>query len=118
MTVCLTYVAAVLISSVAETQLHEIISADDAWTVTDESPDDESGEKADALKPTTSARQVRTLIEQITGECLIPDSATLTGSRPLCPPPVARVSPPLSYHDPATPAINVQCSHLRVPRCV
>lgn len=51
---------------VAESQLHEIIAGADAWNISDEAPE-ESDESQGELKPTTSARQVKALVEQVTG---------------------------------------------------
>jgi len=56
-----------MLKSVAEGQLHEIISSSDAWTISDEASDADGGLAEDDLKPTTSARQVKALIEQVTG---------------------------------------------------
>lgn len=46
----------------AEDQYHAIISAPEAWTI-----DDAAEEESQDFKPTTSARRLKALIEQITG---------------------------------------------------
>ena len=53
-------------SSVAENQMHEIISSSDAWTICEDLTDEEI--TSSGLKPTVSARQVKALIEQLTGQ--------------------------------------------------
>jgi hypothetical protein len=52
----------------AEKQLHDIISASDAWTIMQDTPEDEESLSRIGLRPTISSRQVKALIEQITGE--------------------------------------------------
>lgn len=49
-------------------QLNEIMSSRDAWQISDEAPAAEDEPSAEGLKPTISARQVKSLIEQVTGE--------------------------------------------------
>ncbi|WVQ70105.1 uncharacterized protein L199_008330 [Kwoniella botswanensis] len=49
----------------ADTQLNEIISSTEAWTISDEVNEEGEGESS-GVKPTVSARQVKALIEQIT----------------------------------------------------
>ena len=54
---------------VANNQLNEIISSADAWDITEEisSDDDDAGTAVAGMKPTVSSRQIKALIEQITG---------------------------------------------------
>jgi hypothetical protein len=54
--------------AVAEDQYHEIISAPDAWLVTDEASEDVSHERE--LRSTNSARRMKALVEQVTGELM------------------------------------------------
>ncbi|WVW83112.1 hypothetical protein I302_105130 [Kwoniella bestiolae CBS 10118] len=49
----------------ADTQLNEIISSPEAWTISDESNEEDEGQSS-GIKPTVSARQVKALVEQIT----------------------------------------------------
>ncbi|WWD01416.1 hypothetical protein V866_008360 [Kwoniella sp. B9012] len=49
----------------ADTQLNEIISSTEAWTISDEVNEEDEGESS-GVKPTVSARQVKALVEQIT----------------------------------------------------
>ncbi|WWC69475.1 uncharacterized protein I206_103416 [Kwoniella pini CBS 10737] len=49
----------------ADGQLNEIISSPEAWTISDEISEEEEGQSL-GLKATTSARQVKALVEQIT----------------------------------------------------
>ncbi|WRT67124.1 uncharacterized protein IL334_004090 [Kwoniella shivajii] len=57
----------------ADNQLNDIISSPDAWIISDELPEGEE-EQSGGLKPTTSARQVKALIEQITDRYIpLPD---------------------------------------------
>ncbi|OCF54147.1 hypothetical protein L486_08343 [Kwoniella mangroviensis CBS 10435] len=49
----------------ADTQLNEIISSPEAWTISDEVNEEDEGQSS-GLKPTVSARQVKALVEQIT----------------------------------------------------
>ena len=51
---------------VAENQMQEIISSSDAWTISEDLTDEEI--TSSGLKPTVSARQVKALIEQLTGQ--------------------------------------------------
>ena len=53
--------------SVADAQLNDIISASDAWTISDEITEREDGPTEIGLKPTVSSRQVKALVEQILG---------------------------------------------------
>ncbi|KAK8869829.1 hypothetical protein IAR55_000397 [Kwoniella newhampshirensis] len=48
----------------ADNQLNEIISSSEAWSISDEVLEGEEGQ-ASGLRPTTSARQVKALVEQI-----------------------------------------------------
>lgn len=57
-----------LIWVVGETQLNDIISSSEAWTISEDLTEDEIS--TTGLKPTVSARQVKALIEQITGTFL------------------------------------------------
>lgn len=52
--------------AVAEDQYNEIISAPDAWLVADEAGEDVSSDHE--LRPTNSARRIKALVEQVTGE--------------------------------------------------
>lgn len=52
--------------TVVDTQMHDIIASSDAWTITDEAIDEDDG-AMDGQRPTVSARQVKALIEQVTG---------------------------------------------------
>jgi hypothetical protein len=54
------------ILAVAEDQYHEIISAPDAWLVADDASEDASAECE--LRSTNSARRIKALVEQVTGE--------------------------------------------------
>lgn len=54
---------------VAEGQMNDIISSVDAWTISEDMPDEEVS--SSGLKPTVSARQVKALIEQLTGTCCL-----------------------------------------------
>ena len=54
------------ILAVAEDQYHEIISASDAWLVADDTSEDASAERE--LRSTNSARRIKALVEQVTGE--------------------------------------------------
>lgn len=54
-------------ATVADTQLNSIISASDAWDISDETTSDEDGSIDPNLKPTVSVRQVKSLVEQIIG---------------------------------------------------
>lgn len=58
---------------VAEGQLHDIIASPDAWNISDEVVEGE--DPSEGSKATTSSRQVKALIEQVTGEFVISDSA-------------------------------------------
>lgn len=49
---------------VAEDQYNEIISAPDAWLITDDTNED-AGERE--IRSTNSARRVKALVEQVTG---------------------------------------------------
>jgi hypothetical protein len=49
--------------------MHDIIASSDAWTITDEAIDEDDG-AMDGQRPTVSARQVKALIEQVTGASL------------------------------------------------
>ena len=60
------------LTSVAEQQLHEIIASSEAWAISDEAPDIDGRLAEDDLKPTTSARQIKALIEQVTGKPELP----------------------------------------------
>lgn len=46
--------------------MHDIIASSDAWTITDDAIDEDDG-AMDGQRPTVSARQVKALIEQVTG---------------------------------------------------
>ena len=50
---------------VADDQYHEIISASDAWQIADDDPESEYSNSD--YKTTNSARRVKALVEQITG---------------------------------------------------
>ena len=52
---------------VALDQYMEIISSSDAWLVADDSADDTIVAERD-LRPTNSARRIKALVEQITGQ--------------------------------------------------
>lgn len=45
----------------------QIISAQDAWLIADDSSEDEEFAIDRELKPTNSARRVKALVEQVTG---------------------------------------------------
>lgn len=51
---------------VVDSQLHSIISSPEAWNISDEAMEED--ETAAGRKPTTSSRQIKALIEQVTGE--------------------------------------------------
>lgn len=53
---------------VAENQMNEIISSSEAWTISEDLTDEEIA--SSGLRPTVSARQVKALIEQLTGQFL------------------------------------------------
>ena len=54
---------------VAENQYHDIISASDAWQIADDEPDhDDTVGGSPDIKTTNSARRVKALIEQVTGD--------------------------------------------------
>lgn len=52
--------------TVAEDQYHEIISASDAWLIADEENEGRGSERE--LLTTNSARRIKGLVEQVTGE--------------------------------------------------
>lgn len=58
------------LNSVAMDQYMDIISASDAWLIADENDaeEDEGHVAISDIKPTVSARRVRALVEQVTGE--------------------------------------------------
>ena len=52
-------------------QYMEIISTQDAWLIADDTAEEEEDTIIDReLKPTNSARRVKALVEQVTGQCL------------------------------------------------
>ena len=54
---------------VGENQINEIISSSDAWNISEDSSEEEM---LGGLKATVSSRQIKALIEQITGMSLLP----------------------------------------------
>ncbi|ORX39873.1 TIP-1 family-domain-containing protein [Kockovaella imperatae] len=50
----------------AESQLKEILASPEAWTITDEVAEEDVEQVEAGMRPTTSARQVKALFEQIT----------------------------------------------------
>ena len=82
----------------AEDQYHAIISAPEAWTI-----DDDAEEESQDFQPTTSARRLKALIEQITGmldACCIYGVALNLNYRSLFP--AARRSATSSFLDDGT----------------
>lgn len=74
---------------VADDQLNEIISSSEAWTISDEIPENEEGPSEAGLKSTISSRQVKALFEQILGSLciLLHCPSTLSFRRPVLPTP-------------------------------
>lgn len=61
---------------VAEEQYNDIISAPDAWHLSDDTDDEALNEKD--VRPSNSARRVKALIEQITGtHAIIPSKSII-----------------------------------------
>ena len=55
-----------ILETVVESQYHEIISDTAAWVIADEGGEDLSLDKG--FKTTNSARRIRALVEQVTGQ--------------------------------------------------
>lgn len=100
--------------SVAEEQLQEIISSPDAWSISEESGDPEEGIQEDDLKPTTSARQVRALIDQVTGKSSIMLNSTSLTDRSVLAPAFAQIPPSVPDLYPASDPCLVPLSNKRV----
>lgn len=80
-----------LVSSVALDQYHASLTSGDPWRMVDDQGDEAAREQD--LRPTNSARRVKTLIEQVTGQKVSPHTKlcakvlTRVGCRSLfCPP--------------------------------
>lgn len=93
--------------AVADDQYHEIISASDAWVISDDDGHDYTqnlrSQDAD-LKATTSARRVKALVEQVTGASLLDRSNDIFSD----PHPIDRYSPLPSFRQRTQFLIHVQ----------
>ena len=101
---------------VADSQLNDAISSSDSWKISEEVSEDENGAVAAGLKPTTSARQIKALIEQITGQLKSFEMTVLTFCRPICAATITRISSAFPYLDPASHLGVILLSCLRFTR--
>jgi hypothetical protein len=108
-----------LINAVVDEQLQEIISSQDAWKISDEPVDYQ--EDSEGRKPTVSSRQIKSLMEQVTGKYSKNEYGNYhlnLCSRPLRPAANARAQTSVPHLHPATDTHGVSLPHFRLPRRV
>lgn len=109
--------------AVAMNQYMDIISTSDAWLIAnDDGNDDEATAIDRELKPTNSARRVKALVEQVTGEVahqfILEDPTNLEGCRSLFTVTAVHTTYTLLDHCTTSSVGILPCAYIGLARCI